>query len=83
MLAATFLSMYDGCKRVRPAGECQEYVITAAPAAIKAYLGSYDACLRVFDQETCRKRFAQERGPVKTAFILGLGVGLLFLMMRR
>lgn len=75
-----FLDSYDNCKQGRSAPECRESVASAAPIAVRTYLASYDACLKLFGQETCRRFFVREEqrvGAPGWAILAGLVLGFL------
>lgn len=77
--ADKFLTLYDNCKRTRPPGECRDHVIAAAPALIKTYLITYDACSRALGRDACRKVFApaKREGVPLWALAVAAGVGYL------
>ena len=83
MININFLSMYDLCKTMRTASDCQEYVVSAAPAAIRTYLTAYDVCSKTFGREVCMKRMSPEAQASSGAFVWGLVLGVLGTMIIR
>lgn len=73
-----FLQSYDECKSSRTAQECRGTIANLAPSFIRAYLASYDTCLRGFKTAACRRSFAPEGGGLPVwSLVAAFGIGVL------